>query len=75
MTQQIGMDELTAREEDFGFDALVARLVEEYGEGRRRDIERVVTAERERLSGAEVRSFLPVLAERAARDHLEMTSA
>ncbi|WP_285480103.1 three-helix bundle dimerization domain-containing protein [Amycolatopsis sp. NBRC 101858] len=68
------MNELTARGEDVSFDALVGRLVEEYDERRRHDIERAVTAERERLSGAEVRSFLPVLVERAARDHLEPTS-
>jgi hypothetical protein len=73
MSHHPDMDELTAQGEDESFEALASRLVDEYGAGRRGDVEAVVAAERRRFDDAGVRSFLPVLVERSVRDRLEQT--
>ncbi|WP_328617087.1 hypothetical protein OHS18_12560 [Amycolatopsis sp. NBC_00355] len=71
MTHHPDMDELATKGEDESFEALASRLIDEYGTERRDDVEAAVAAERRRLDEAEVRSFLPVLVERAVRDRLE----
>ncbi|MEA5366492.1 hypothetical protein VA596_43670 [Amycolatopsis sp., V23-08] len=71
MAHHPDMDELTTKGEDESFEALASRLIDEYGPGRRDDVEAAVAAERRRLDEAEVRSFLPVLVERAVRDRLD----
>jgi hypothetical protein len=65
------VDELTTKGEDVSFEALASRLIDEYGTGRRDDVQAAIAAERRRFDDAGVRSFLPVLVERAVRDRLE----
>ncbi|KDN21898.1 three-helix bundle dimerization domain-containing protein [Amycolatopsis rifamycinica] len=71
MSHHTAMDELTSRGEDDSFDALASRLIDEYGPERSQDIRAAIAAERRRFDDAGVRSFLPVLVERSARDRLE----
>ncbi|WP_410597431.1 three-helix bundle dimerization domain-containing protein [Amycolatopsis sp. lyj-23] len=71
MSQHPDMDELAAKGEDDSFEALASRLIDEYGEERRDDVQAAIAAERRRLDDADVRSFLPVLVERSVRDRLE----
>ncbi|GHG03591.1 MULTISPECIES: three-helix bundle dimerization domain-containing protein [Amycolatopsis] len=71
MAHHPAMDELTKKGEDESFEALASRLIDEFGPERRDDVQAAIAAERRRFDDAGVRSFLPVLVERSARDRLE----
>jgi hypothetical protein len=71
--QTAGAHEQEARQIDAQLRDLEIRLVEEYGrrgDGCAARVQRTLEAHRQRFANARVRTFLPILIERAARAEL-----